>query len=132
MGIQQRRKALPKNPQKALSDFAPHLLQSASAYIDCCEYRKAKTILNFLNGAKGLDEALENKRLILETMVLFKLSEYKRCVNNALKLYKSTEDVELQAYLLLTINRCFIALNGPKEAKKYLTAYLMKKEKHEK
>lgn len=117
---------------KLSGGYEPHLLRISSTYIDCCHYDKAMSILDFLAARGRLDKAMKEQHMVLTTMVLFHLAEYKRCANTALKLYKQTANDSLQMYLLLTINKCFVAMNGPNEAKKYLKAYLKKLKKYEK
>lgn len=118
-----------KSGKKLRGGYEPYLLNLASTYIDCCQHHKAKAILEFLAKSGRLNKTLQEQHMLLQTMVFFKLSDFKRSANLALKLYKQTTDEQLQVYLLLTINKCFIAMNGPTEAKKYLKAYLKKLKK---
>lgn len=107
------------------------LLKLASFYIDTTQYSKAGKMLNFLAARYGNNSPLIEERLTLQIMVLFHLNDHKRCVNIAIKLYKNTKDEDLKLYLLLTLNKCFIALDDLKEAQKYQKAYLQRLRKYE-
>jgi outer membrane PBP1 activator LpoA protein len=115
---------------KLNDQFVPYLLNMASVYIDCCQYDKAQSILLFLQKKAKLNPEQTEQSMLLQSMILFHKSEFKKCVNISLKIYKTTNDEAIQRYLLLTINKCFVALKGRTEAKKYLNAYLNKLNKY--